>query len=468
MARPLTSELGAFIERVQGAALPAPVVAVARQGYIDCIGVMLAGSREPVTAAVERVVAMDAAPGPASLYFSDKALAAPAAARINGTASHALDYDDVALKGSHPSAVLVPAILAEAQVLGARGSELIAAYVAGYEVWADLIHRDRGNYQRKGWHPTGVFGALGAAAACAVLRKLDAGRSAHALGIAASQASGVMSNLGSMVKPTHPGHSAACGILAARLAEAGVTAAKDSLEHEQGFLRAISPAADIDLERESPTASLSWQILEHGLAIKQYPVCYRAHRAIDAMLGLVRTASVNAADIGQIAVSFSKSHAVILKNHRPTTATEAKFSIEFALACAIVAQRVGLRDLTDEFVQREDIRQLMQRVTIEIDPVEEAGTSGYAPHDSVRVTLRDGSVLESERVRHAFGDPRAPLSQEQLWRKFEDCVAWSGLGLDAGALFATLGRLESCLSVSELFGTGRAMAPVDAPARKVG
>ena len=127
MARPLTSELGAFIERVQGAALPAPVVAVARQGYIDCIGVMLAGSREPVTAAVERVVAMDAAPGPASLYFSDKALAAPAAARINGTASHALDYDDVALKGSHPSAVLVPAILAEAQVLGARGSELIAA-----------------------------------------------------------------------------------------------------------------------------------------------------------------------------------------------------------------------------------------------------------------------------------------------------------------------------------------------------
>src|SRR5678809_1299001 len=149
---------------MQSTALPAPVVDIAKQGYTDCIGVMLAGSREPVTEAVERVLSMDAAPGPATLYFSAKRLAAPAAAWINGTASHALDYDDVALKGSHPSAVLVPAILAEAQVLNARGSDLIAAYVAGFEVWADLISRERGNYQRKGWHPTGIFGAISAAA----------------------------------------------------------------------------------------------------------------------------------------------------------------------------------------------------------------------------------------------------------------------------------------------------------------
>jgi 2-methylcitrate dehydratase PrpD len=130
------------------------------------------------------------------------------------------------------------------------GSDLIAAYVAGYEVWADLISRERGNYQRKGWHPTGIFGAISAAAPDAPFCiGSTRARSAHALGIAASQSSGVMSNLGSMVKPTHPGKSAACGIVSARFAKAGVTAAADCLEHEQGFLKAISPAGEVDLER---------------------------------------------------------------------------------------------------------------------------------------------------------------------------------------------------------------------------
>jgi 2-methylcitrate dehydratase PrpD len=467
VSRPLTAELGAFIERMQAVALPATVVEIARQGYTDCIGVMLAGSREPVTAAVESVLSMDAAAGPATLYFSRKGLPAPAAAWINGTAAHALDYDDVALKGSHPSAVLVPAILAEAQVLEASGREVVAAYVAGYEVWADLISRERGNYQRKGWHPTGVFGAISAAAACAVLHRLDAVASAHALGVAASQSSGIMSNLGSMVKPTHPGKAAACGILAARFAKAGVTAAADCLEHEQGFLKAISPAGEVDLERPLACAS-GWQILEHGLAIKQYPVCYRAHRAIDAVLALKRSAAFNPADIAGIEVSFSKSHAVILKNHRPATATEAKFSIEFALACAIAMERVGLRDLTDEVVRGDEIQRLIHLVTIEINPVEEAGTSGYSPYDSVRIRMRDGSVLESERIAHAFGDPRAPLTLQQRWQKFEDCAAWSGVEVDAQGLFDILQRLESCQSVAELFAAGSVGNPIEAGRRKAG
>ena len=211
MTQPLTAAYGAFIAQLKFEALPAAVVSVAKQGFTDCVGVMLAGSREPVAAAVERVLLADAPTGPANLYFSGKRTTAPAAAWINGTAAHALDYDDVALKGSHPSAVLVPAILAEAQALNASGRDMIVAYVAGYEVWADLIARERGNYQRKGWHPTGIFGAIGAAAACASLHRLDAQAAAHALGVAVSEASGVMSNLGSMVKPTHPGKAASSG-----------------------------------------------------------------------------------------------------------------------------------------------------------------------------------------------------------------------------------------------------------------
>jgi 2-methylcitrate dehydratase PrpD len=145
---------------------------------------------------------------------------------------------------------------------------------------------------------------------------------------------------------------------------------------------------------------------------------------------------------------------VILKNHDPQTAIAAKFSIEFALACALLAGRVGLRDLTDKFVKSAAVRQLMKRVAIDINPVEEAGTSGYAPYDNVQITLADGDILMSENVRYAMGDPHAPLTDENLWSKFEDCVAWSKLKLDAKALFARLQQLEKLDSVNALFRDG--------------
>jgi len=452
MTQPLTAAYGAFIAKLKYQALPPAVIGIIKQGFTDCIGVMLAGSREPVAVAVERVLRADQPTGPANLYFSPKRSSAPAAAWINGTASHALDYDDVALKGCHPSAVLVPAILAEAQALNRSGRDMLVAYAAGYEVWAELIARERGNYQRKGWHPTGIFGAVGAAAACASLHRLNPAKAAHALGAAVSEASGVMSNLGSMVKPTHPGKAAASGIYAARFAAAGIAATPDALEHAQGFLAALSPAGDFDVNTPPRMPPKQWQLEMQGLSIKQYPVCYRAHRAIDAMLGLLRSHPVAVKDVAEIRVSFSNSHLVILKNHSPKTAIAAKFSIEFALACALLNQRVGLRDLTDKFVRSAAVRDLMKRVAIDINPVEEAGTSGYAPYDTVQLKIANGTVLDSAQVRHAKGDPQAPLSADELWAKFEDCVAWSKLKLDAKKLFAQLQQLEQLKSANVLFG----------------
>ncbi len=131
-----------------------------------------------------------------------------------------------------------------------------------------------------------------------------------------------------------------------------------------------------------------WHIKEQGLGIKQYPVCYRAHRAIDAMLGLLQKQPVAPADVDEIRVSFSNSHLVILKNHDPQTAIAAKFSIEYALACALLKGRVGLRDLTDQFVRSAGVRELMKKVAIDVNPIEEAGTSGYAPHDNVTIRLK--------------------------------------------------------------------------------
>jgi 2-methylcitrate dehydratase PrpD len=161
---PITRELGAFVAALTYQDIPTAALAVIHTGFADCVGVMLAGRHEPPTKILTEV--LNPPTGPASLVFGQRSAGAPEAAWINGVAAHALDYDDVALKG-HPSTVLVPAILAEAQALGSSGKDMMTAYAAGYEVWADLTKRDPDHYHAKGWHPTGILGAIGAAAACA-------------------------------------------------------------------------------------------------------------------------------------------------------------------------------------------------------------------------------------------------------------------------------------------------------------
>src|SRR3974390_2355467 len=172
---------------------------------------------------------------------SGRNLAAPDAALVNGVAAHVLDYDDVALAG-HPSTVLVPAILAEGSSLDASGSDALAAYGAGYELWAQLAALEPGHFHERGFHPTAVMGALATAAACARLRRLDFEKTGHAIAIAASLASGLVANFGTMTKSLHAGRTAQSGVIAARLAGQGFTASLDALEHRTGFLRAHSPS----------------------------------------------------------------------------------------------------------------------------------------------------------------------------------------------------------------------------------
>src|SRR5215470_1436506 len=249
-ALPLTQALGRFVAEIAFARLPEAAVRTTRLGFTDSIGTMIAGSPEPCVQILKKTLA-NGRGGEATLYFSSERRAAPEAAWINGTAAHALDYDDVGVRG-HPSAVLVPAILAEAEALGASGRDMLAAYAAGYETWAELAEREPGHQHRKGWHPTGILGPIGAAAACATLRHLDAERATHAIALAASQSSGIMANFGTMTKPFHAGRAAHAGVISARLAGLGFTAAVDALEHPQGFLWAVSPEGRVDREGAVP------------------------------------------------------------------------------------------------------------------------------------------------------------------------------------------------------------------------
>jgi 2-methylcitrate dehydratase PrpD len=436
---PLTEALGNFVAEVSFERLPEAAVDVARLGFTDTIATMIAGAGEPAPQLLREGLAPAA--GPASLYFTAERATAPEAAWINGTAGHALDYDDVALRG-HPSTVLVPAILAEGERLDASGRDLVAAYVAGYEAWAELAWRDPGHHHRKGWHPTGIFGSIGAAAACAALRRLDGKRAAQALALGASQSGGIMANFGTMTKPFHAGRAAYAGVVSARLAELGFTASPDALEHPQGFLSAVSPEGKAD--RETPPKGLGseWKITKQRIGIKKYPACYCTHRSLDAMLDLLKAHPLKPADIGHITVSLSSTHALILRNHLPQTGLEAKFSIEFAMAAAVVARRAGLAEYSDPFVRRPEVQELMRRVRIETNEDYDPDLPGGSRFDQVRVELADGGEIASEKVRRARGHAELPLSEADIYDKFRACLDAGGSRLAPEALFDRLRRLE--------------------------
>jgi len=444
-----TRVLGRFVAELSRDRLPDQAAATARAGFIDAIGTMIAGRNEACVRMVQEV--LQPADGPSSLYFSRARSPALEAAWLNGTAAHALDYDDVAL-GSHPSCVLVAAILAEAEALDASGAAMITAYGAGYETWAELHRRDTGQRHLQGWHPTASFGAIGAAAACASLHRLDAARAAEAIALGASQSAGLPAQFGAMTKPFLAGRAAHAGVLAARLAAAGFTARSDTLDHPSGWLTAVLPSTDPDPDSEARLGH-DWAIVQHGLSIRRYPVCDCAHRAIDSVLGVVASHAVQPEAVKAITVHISDYYATVLRNHRPETADAARFSIEFAMASALIAGHVGLPQLTDAFVRRPDVQALMERVATVVTGAHDPALPGAAPFDQARVELVSGEVLKGEKVSRAAGHATRPLSDAQLWDKFADCLEAGASDIAAETLFGRLQSLDR-LSARELTAAG--------------
>jgi 2-methylcitrate dehydratase PrpD len=437
----LTRELGNFVARVGTHGVPAEARAVAKIGFVDTIATMIAGSREDAVR-ILRTVLEPLPAGRSRLWFSGRRCAAPEAAWLNGVATHALDFDDVALRG-HPSAVLVPAILAEAEELGATCNQMLDAYVAGYEVWANLVDRESDMHHAKGWHPTGVFGPIAAAAACASLRKLEASQCSNALGLGASQSAGIMSNFGSMAKPFHAGRAAHAGLISARLGSAGFTTSPDALEHPQGFLSAISPRGNVDRERPVGTLGECWQISERRMNLKKYPTCYYTHRALDAIFSLLSGTSIDHRNVIRAEVSISREHALVLRNHAPADALAAKFSMEFAMAGALVAGKMGFPELRDDFVRSPAVQQLYPCVTVKHATVYDPGSPGWALHDQVTVTMTDGSIHVSDPVRHARGHAAVPLLKSELRAKFLECLNYGSYDGDAQRLFEQIDAMEA-------------------------
>jgi len=441
MPAALTRSLGSFAASLKYDALPAKAVEAVRLGFTDCVAVMMAGLPEPVLRIVTAIMVRTDPKGEARICLGRERATAIDAALANGVAAHALDYDDVALAG-HPSTVLVPAILAEAEAVGADGRAAVTAYAAGYETWARLVERDPDPYHRKGWHPTAVAGPVAAAAAIANLRGLDAEQATMAIAIGASMSAGLVANFGTMTKPFHAGRAASAGVAAARLAQNGMTASADAIEHPLGLLAALSPGGRADRDTPLDDLGREWRIVEKGLNVKKYPMCYATHRSIDAIMGLAKAHDLKPAEVAGVEVTIGKTQAMMLRNHRPQTGLEAKFSMEFAMASALISRRNGLKELTDEFVRRPDVQAAMEKIAItptdtvaEDDPI-------FAASDRVEVKLADGRRLTSPDIPFARGHWLAPLSSDELWEKFRDCAGAELGDKGAQALFGELQAID--------------------------
>jgi 2-methylcitrate dehydratase PrpD len=387
---------------------------LAGRQFADTIAVLIAGATEPVVASVAATI--DEIGGSARSVATGTAMSARSAALIDGTAAHALDYDDVDDDViAHPSAVLIPALLAAGTARDTSGRRLASAYRVGVRVDRFLAAAIgiRDHYD-VGWHSTSTIGTIGAAAAITNLWDLPIDQSRHAIGIAGSLAAGSRQNFGTMTKPLHAGIAASNGLLAAQLAGQGVTSDPEGIEGRLGFLslHGAQTATAVDLSTVST---------DHpALNVKLFPCCYYAHRAADAAL---QSATHTATDITGVEVVVQPGGLAPLVHHRPQDGTQAKFSMEYIVAAALIDRRIGLSTFEDVRVRRSDVQQLLAKVSLRESPTAPVGSAGSGEAFAVVTVRRADGTSTTVRVDNPVGHASRPLTDEQLYQKFADCTA---------------------------------------------
>jgi 2-methylcitrate dehydratase PrpD len=414
-----TSLVAEFVTKSRLDDCPEAALESARRAILDCLGVMLAGSVEPAARILQQVARAEGGMPLATVVGTGRRTGAVWAALCNGTAAHALDFDDTnfALMG-HPSAPVLAAALAAGELALADGRAVLHAFLLGFEVETTLAEVINPPHYERGWHATCTLGTLGAAAAAARLLGLDGAHTRHALAVAASQSSGLKENFGTMTKPFHAGHAARSGVLSALMAREGWTASERALEGPQGFFDVLG-AGKKSLE---PLATLGapWKILTTGVAVKPYPSCACTHSIIDSALEMRRVQGIRPEEIEDVTVGVAAGVPRILIHSRPRTGLEAKFSAEFSAAAALTEGRVGVATFQDDRAQDPGIRRLMERVKVVVDP-EIPGDLERHMWTRFTVRLKDGRSA-TIAPRPVPGHPENPLSREALREKFVECA----------------------------------------------
>lgn len=393
--------------------LPQPALTIARQCILDWFAVTIAGASEPAVRILAEELLADGAAPVASLVGLPYRTSALNAALINGTASHALDFDDVnmAILG-HPTVALLPGLLALAEQNGASQDEVLTAFVAGYDVVCRTGALMSPGHYGRGFHCTSTVGSVGAAAACARLMGLDAETAATAYGIAATKASGLKSMFGTMCKPLHAGMAAQNGLMAARLAARGFTSRADALECAQGFAATQSP--DFNPDAAMQEAPLDFHVANN--LFKFHAACYLTHGAIEAAKAVRSSSGASSNAIRSIEIRVPPVADRVCNLPEPATGLEAKFSLRLTVAMALAGRDTsGVETYTDQLTRDPELVRLRDLATIEfVDDYPEAKAD-------IAVVVADGTRFTAS---HDAGVADADLARQgrKLEQKFDALV----------------------------------------------
>jgi 2-methylcitrate dehydratase PrpD len=421
-----TEQIARFIVDTGYEDIPRDAVEKAKRTALDCVGASLAGVAEPVSQAVTGYVNKLGGPPQASVLGAALKVSVPDAALANGCTAHALDYDDCGVKIGHPTVLVLPAVLSLGEHLCASGQDILTAYIVGLEVEGKLalcadfkLMQSRLNHQS--W-----YGSVGAAAACSKLLRLDIAKTRMALGIAGNFACGLSANHGSMAGAMTAGNACRNGVVAALMAQEGFTANPDIIEAKNGFYDTLVGAGHYDAKRMAESLGNPFYIESPGIGLKKYPSCYHTHRALDGVFQLLGEHRLSDKEIAEVDVGTSERAMRVLAYSEPETPYQAKFSMPYCIAAAVVDHEVTLDTFTAHKMEDRGILEARKKVHLSFPDVPiwpglaDVGPDTEFVGNPVTIRTTDGRSY-CARVDIPRGDPALPLTEDELLAKYRDC-----------------------------------------------
>ena len=428
--------------------IPPDAIRVANESCFDLLGVILAGSVQPVGDIIQHYVNdLGGNPEATVLSTGDKT-SLPNAALANGTMGHALDYDDFGGFG-HPTVAIFPALLALGEKLGSTGRDLLEAYVVGCEIGLALQHTTKYNQMAKGFHATAVIGRLACTAACCKLLGLDKDQTVTALGIAGSMASGLIHNFGTMTKPLHAGLVCRDGVTASQLAQRGLTSGQQVLEHPLGYTSTILGEGIYDLNEMAENMGNPFRV-QDALMIKKYPCCGGNHAMLDSLFSLMREHNFTYDDVEEAEVDQSFLSIVMLYEE-PDDELKGKFSAKYNVAAALVDGEVSIPTFSQEKIDDPQIQEAMGKVRNRVMAKAEEGLTDHAAGLPIRIKLKDGRVVEHRTARtNILGAQGNPWGFDSIKSKFQ---VNAGMALPEDRVDGTVDAWTDITQVADLAET---------------
>ena len=442
-----TETIASWIVNTSYEDIPPDAIRVANESCFDLLGVILAGSAQPVGEIIQQYTRDLGGTPEATVLASGLKTSLPNTALANGTMGHALDYDDFGGFG-HPTVAIFPALLALGENTGATGRDLMEAYVVGCEVGLALQHATKYNQMEKGFHATAVIGRMACTAACAKLLKLDEQQTVTALGIAGSMASGLIHNFGTMTKPLHAGLVGRDGVTAVQLAKLGLTSGQQVVEHPLGFTATVLGTGIYDLNNMAENLGNPFRV-QDALMIKKYPCCGGNHAMLDSLFSLMREHNFTYDDVVEAEVDQSFLSIVMLYEE-PDDELKGKFSAKYNVAAALVDEEVSIGTFSQEKIDDPQIEEAMGKVRNRVMAKAEEGLTDHSQGLPIRITLKDGRVLEHRTAREfILGAQKNPWGWDNIKAKFEVNAA---LALSREKVAETMDTWADITQVSDVAG----------------